>query len=51
MRNQTAFKLNQTTQHWYQRINRKRRRRTEREFPNARDFIRPGFDEITEHVM
>jgi len=27
------------------------RRHTEKEFPNARDFIRPGFDEVTEHVM
>ena len=27
------------------------RRHTERAFPNARDFIRPGFDEVTEHVM
>jgi hypothetical protein len=23
----------------------------EREYPGARSFIRPGFDEITEHVM
>jgi hypothetical protein len=27
------------------------RRHTEQEFPNARDFIRPGFDEVTGHVM
>jgi hypothetical protein len=27
------------------------RRHTEQAFPNARDFIRPGFDEVTEHVM
>jgi len=27
------------------------RRRTEQTFPHARDFIRPGFDEVTEHVM
>jgi hypothetical protein len=27
------------------------RRYTEQAFPNARDFIRPGFDEVTEHVM
>jgi hypothetical protein len=24
---------------------------TEQAFPNARDFVRPGFDEVTEHVM
>jgi hypothetical protein len=27
------------------------RRHTEQTFPHARDFIRPGFDEVTEHVM
>jgi hypothetical protein len=27
------------------------RRHTELEFPNARDFIRPGFDEVTDYVM
>jgi hypothetical protein len=27
------------------------RRHAEQAFPNARDFIRPGFDEVTEHVM
>jgi hypothetical protein len=27
------------------------RRHTEQAFPHARDFIRPGFDEVTEHVM
>ncbi len=27
------------------------RRQTERAFPNARDFIRPGFDEASEFVM
>src|SRR5215510_2137073 len=27
------------------------RRHTEQTFPQARDFIRPGFDEVTGHVM
>jgi len=27
------------------------RRHTEQTFPHARDFIRPGFDEVTEHIM
>src|SRR5262249_53794163 len=27
------------------------RRQTEQTFPHARDFIRPGFDEMTEYVM
>ena len=27
------------------------RRHTEQTFPHARDFIRPGFDEVTGHVM
>ena len=27
------------------------RRHTEQAFPHARNFVRPGFDEVTEHVM
>jgi hypothetical protein len=27
------------------------RRRTEQTFPNARDFIRPGFDEALNYLM